>query len=95
MNGKVNKWCTTKTKTKTETKTSLWGTFGAKRGGGLGTTTELKFCKKMIIRIKNKENWEWLGKRKILMKYNNNSILKDNIIYFLIPVYKSRSINKE
>ena len=56
MNGKVNKWCTTKTKTKTETKTSLWGTFGAKRGGGPGTITELKFCKKMIIRIKNKKN---------------------------------------
>ena len=53
MKGKVKKWCTTKTKTKT--KTSLWGTFGAKRGGGPGTTTELKFCNKMIISIKNKE----------------------------------------
>ena len=91
MNGKLKKWCTTKTKTKT----SLWGTFGAKRGGGPGTTTELKFCKKMIIRIKNKEKWEWLGKIRMLMTYNNNSILKENIIYFLIPIYKSRSTNKE
>ena len=93
MKGKVKKWYTTKTKTKT--KTSLWGTFGAKRGGGPGTTTELKFCKKVIISIKNKEKWEWPGKIRIMMKYNNNSILKENIIYFLIPIYKSRSINKE
>ena len=42
MNGKIKKWYTTKTKTKR----SLWGTFGAKRGGGPGITTELKFCKK-------------------------------------------------